>query len=388
MARPTKKKGNGEGTIYKDAKTGKWRGFVTVGYKENGKQKRKSVTGNTKEEVYIKMAQIKNDIYTGAFIDTSDITVYQLGLQMLNDKLAMNRVKQSTYSRSIETLKRLKPLWNVRLQQANPLQINEFLISEIEKSQSTLNKDRILLNEIFSEALKRDIINKNPMEKVDKPKSKKQTRKIRALTVDEQKKLVEVLTGEDIKYSAQMLISLFTGMRMGEVNALQVQDVNLKSGRIDISNTVSSDNTNNGKAYINTTKTEAGARSIPLPESIKRLVLACIAFKKRDDLLFIRKDGRIITTNQVNSEFSRICKKYNIIDDTVKGDVTLHSLRHTYATRAIESGFNAKSLSKLMGHTDVSITLNTYADAFEQFERDNLEKQAEYMKSIGLDIIA
>ena len=68
--------------------------------------------------------------------------------------------------------------------------------------------------------MKRKIISDNPMLDVRKPKSTKKTKKIRALTLDEQKKLVEVIRNENVRYAEQMLISMFTGMRMGEINAL------------------------------------------------------------------------------------------------------------------------------------------------------------------------
>ena len=77
-------------------------------------------------------------------------------------------------------------------------------------------------------------------------------------------------------------------------------------------------------------------------------------------------------------------EKYKFIDETVDGKVDLHSLRHTYATTCIEAGMKPVVLQKLMGHADISVTMNTYADVFEQHQDDELAKVTEYMKEIGI----
>lgn len=79
-------------------------------------------------------------------------------------------------------------------------------------------------------------------------------------------------------------------------------------------------------------------------------------------------------------------KKYNIIDETIEGKVDLHSLRHTYATRCIESGMPPKVLQKLLGHTDISVTLNTYCTAFDEYTGVNIEAANNYMKEQNLSI--
>lgn len=378
-----KKKANGEHSIYFDESRKTYVGQITLGYDENGKRKRKTVYGKTKKEAREKIKQIEFGIASGTFVDKSDITIYQLAKQMLDDNLNMGYIKESSYHRTYETLKRLKPIYNTPLQNATETQIKDFLLSEQNYAQSTIKKDFQLLKRTFEEAISRHIITSNPMAKMRVPKSKKESKKVRALTLDEQKKLFEVLQNEDINYSQQMLLSMLTGMRMGEINALEVGDVNFLFNVISIKRTMSRGA--KGEAIISsTTKTDAGERKIPLTDDTRRLLKDCI--KDRESGLIFTHNGKMITTNQVNAQYSRVLKKYNIIDETIDGRVDLHSLRHTYATRCIESGMQPKVLQLLLGHTDITITMNTYCDAFDSFRDDNISMAVEYMKKAGLTL--
>ncbi len=378
-----KRRSRGDGSVFYDEKRGMYVGQIGLGADENGKHKRKTVYGTTKAEVMEKLKSVEFQVYTGTFVDVSHITIYHLAKQILDDKLNQGEFQAPTYYRNIATLKLLKDIYNTPLQSANETQIRNCLLKLNTYSQSSINKAYNLISSTFTEAVKRKIISSNPMEYIKKPRTKKREQKVRALTTTEQKKLIDVLLTEDINYSRQMLLSMLTGMRMGEINALDVKSVNFKFNVITIKRTMSRGP--KGEAVLNdTTKTTAGIRNIPMTEEVASILRDCIKSRKQG-LIFLHND-KLINTNQVNCQFSRIVKKYDILDNSIDGKVDLHSLRHTYGTRCIEGGMSFKALQELMGHTDIRITMNTYCDATSDFINTNIERVNEYMKNVGLNL--
>lgn len=379
----TKKNCNGEGSVYK-YKSG-YRGQIVIGIDENGRPIRRSVTGKTKREVNDKLTGIKNSLITGSYISPDRITICDLAKVMIDDDYNLNYIKEPTYYRHIETLKRIEAdpyLKKTPIQELTFIPIKQFLLSETHLSQSFIDKIYTMIQKTLKEAVKRKIILENPAADIKKPKTSQHREKVRALTVDEQFRLYKVLTTEEVNYSHQMLLSLMTGMRMGEINALKVEDVNLRMRTISINKTMSKGI--KGEAFVSpSAKTSNGNRIIRISDTVMPLMKEIMHCCKGNEYLFMSK-GKLINTSQVNMQFQRVIEKYRILDKGVKGKVSLHSLRHAYATRCIEAGIHPKVLQHVLGHSDISITLNTYCDAFDNFQNENLSKTDEYFTNMGI----
>ena len=203
------------------------------------------------------------------------------------------------------------------------------------------------------------------------PRSNQRPKKVRALTKAEQEKFLEALKEHKIPdgrngYKLQLLIELYSGMRMGEINALTDDCIDFEQGMIHVRRTIS-----RGAEYEdyikNGTKTYAGTRDIPINKFLKPVLEEALKQKKRNPWRLVFYDynkNAFISTSQVNCFYRRLCQKANIHFDGQ------HALRHTFATRCIEAGIPPVVLKTWLGHTSIKITLDTYTDVFHEYSSE------------------
>lgn len=186
------------GTIYYSDKLNKWIGQFVIGRKDNGKLNRKSVYGNTRKEVKEKMTKALAEVQSKTYIEKNDITLLEIIDLLLDESLKANKIKETTYSRNLQTKKIIEksPVANLPIQQINRNQINQALSSLTNYANSTIEKTRILIRQAFNYAMLNEYINKDPFAikgAVLKPVSQKKDKEVIALEIDEQKSLLQEL---------------------------------------------------------------------------------------------------------------------------------------------------------------------------------------------------
>lgn len=388
----SKKRGNGEGTIFKREIKGKtyWIAEYTIEmYDKNGKRKRKTISGKTRQEVKLKLEKVITELNTNTYVDKSKITFYQIAKEFIDTGYEMNKLKPSSYQRKLNTLKSISTHYiaNMELQKITEKDLKDFFAYITKYSNSTIAKIYGIVNNTFKIAVRRNILRFNFLDdqiEFSIPYSNNRDKKVSAFTIEEQKKLIIALKETTCMYKYQFLISLFTGMRMGEINALDLDDIDFENKIIHIRRTITRGL--DERAMVGSyTKTKSGTRDIIMDsnvEAIFREYLSSSYYYKNDlHLLFCNSRKQCISTDATNMMFKYICEQYNIGNGSAMHQ---HMLRHTYATRCIESGMPASVLAKIMGHANVSTTLNVYCEVFDKFKQSHIDLSLNYLKENDL----
>lgn len=391
----SKKRGNGEGTIFKREINGKtyWIAEYTIAmYDKNGKRKRKTISGKTRQEVKNKLEKVITELNSNTYVDKSKITFYQIAKEFIDNGYKTNKLKQSSYKRKLLTLQEISNhyIGNMELQKITENDLKDFFASITKYSNSVIAKIYGIVNQTFKIAVRKNILRYNFLDdqiEFSIPYSNIKDKKISALTIEEQQQLIQCLKKDTrCKYKYQFLLSLFTGMRMGEINALDINDIDFDNKLIHIRRTITRGL--DERAMIGSyTKTVNGTRDIIIDNHVEYILkeyLSSSYYTKNDlNLLFCNSKKQCISTDSTNVMFKYICEKYNI----GKGiELHQHMLRHTFATRCIEAGMPAAVLAKIMGHANVSTTLNVYCDVFDKFKQTHIDLSYNYLKENGLTI--
>ncbi len=188
--------------------------------------------------------------------------------------------------------------------------------------------------------------------------------KTRVLSVSEQKILEENLRNNFDNFKLGILFALYTGVRIGELCALKWGDIKLGTVKIDKTMYRLKDDNGKSSIFINEPKTSNSNRLIPLPDFLIEIVEK---YRKRDGVFFLsNKQLCYIEPRLMQKKFKKIIEMCGL-----KG-VTFHTLRHTFATRCIECGFDAKTLSEILGHADVKTTLNRYVHSSLELKKNSM----------------
>lgn len=366
------------GSIYYDKSKKKWKCAYYVTDKNTLDEVRKSKTFITEKDAQDFLTSIQCQKGNDLFVKNNGIPLNQLMRANAQKRLDMNLIGERQYARILHSIKKLElsPLLNKNIDEISSNEIQEYLNTLTEYSDSTIKKLTEQFTQAFRYALNKGYITKNPMIDIVKPKSKKPTKIVRALELDEQQLFTNYLMNTSVAeepFKVAYLMEMYMGLRIGEVLALRSTDIDLRKNLIHINKTLTTDK--DYKVIMGKSpKTYAGIRDVPIPEFIKNELInqMMLAENNFDKQLFVNVKGGYMDPRNANRLLKKSLKRLGI------EDVSTHSLRHTYGTRCIEAGMRAVALQRLMGHTDISVTLNTYTSVFNKYKEAELEKLNNY----------
>lgn len=376
MGRP---KGNKGGYVFYDKSRNRWvvEYYILDSKTQQEKLTRKSFINEKEAKDYFSSIQCQKG--NELFIKNNGIPLNELMRANLKRKFDMNLLGETQFSRVTKTIEKLEQneLFHRKIEDLTSEEIQRYLNSLKENySNSYIKKIYEQISQAFNFAINRGYIIRNPLMDVVKPKSMKKDKVVRAMEIEEQQKFTEYLESKTIKeepYKNIFLIQMFMGLRVGEALALRYGDIDLRKNVINVNKTLTKDK-NERVIMGDTTKTYAGIREVPIPEFIRASIIEqmVIAENNPDKQLFVSNNGKLIDGKNVNRILKERLSKLGI------EGITTHSLRHTYGTRCVEAGMRAVALQRLMGHTDVSVTLNTYTSVFNKYKASELEKVNQY----------
>lgn len=363
-------------------------------------KKRHTVYGKTKKEVREKLTELINEIQSARInnlqnFSAANITLSDWATECL-ETYSKECVRGSTYYSYKNIIERhFGDLGKERLSEITNLMIQRHLLSLTKENSSerlstkTLINIRNFISLVFNYAIQNRMLNFNPTHGVKVPK--RAGNPSRALTIAEQKRLEAAVRASDRLLMFAVILDLYTGLRKGELLALQWQDINFDGAYISITKQLTRHYNKDDKRHpsvldIAPPKTDASIRKVFLIKDLQTELLAyketCMAWKESKGLQHSEEDFLFCSRNNTAIEPRRFYQYYKELLDTagIEG-ATFHSLRHTFATRCLEAGIDIVTVSKLLGHTDTRMTANTYSHLLPEYQKNEIEKMTKLFQS-------
>jgi integrase len=355
-----KKRNNGEGTI-RMKKAGQWEAAVMEG-KENGKPKMKYFTGRTKKEVVEKLNKWRMDKMAGL-----NVTQYRTFTEWSNYwyENHKNTVTPTTQENYKYTLRILQDYFgDCLIADVKPMDVEAFLQNLVAdgSSESKYVQCRGMLYQIFKKALGNDFVRKNPVEFIEKHRSKTPPMVKDAFTEEEIRVLMTDLPNNKIGWSIRLLLG--TGMRSQELLALGPDDIEEDGSVIHIRHAV---NMVKGRAYVGEPKSKDSYRDVPVPSNLQLVAVALRETNSKYIWQSPKRDG------PCNPSFFR--DEYKKAMELVEGVrmLTPHSCRHTFVTQMQALGVDIPTIQSIVGHADMDMTQH-YLHIRDSVQQDAVKK--------------
>ena len=369
--------------IYK-RKDGRWEARVIRGYNEHSKAIYAYFYGRTykevKEKIFAPLPYVGSNAESIPQRDDETLLFGSLLDRWLdNSKI---KFKESSYVKYFNLINNhIKPsLGKHPLPSVNNVELSKFVADKLKGkcdhsnrklSEKTVKDIISVIKSALRYARDESLMSANVNINIVLPKER--AKDMRVLSTDEQTDLEKYLCADMNENKLGILVCLYTGLRVGEICALKWSDISFENGTLTVRRTMQRIQSleagapSKTKVIVTDPKSNSSVRTIPLPDClINKLKMFC--HDRSDTYLLTGELGRYVEPRTYQNRF----KSY-LINSGIKG-ANFHSVRHTFATRCVALGFEIKSLSEILGHANVNITLNRYVHPSFDLKRSNMNK--------------
>lgn len=370
----------GGGSV-RQRENGTWEARCTI----NGK--RRSFYGDRQSDVLKAMRAALAASDAGVYFEPKKITL-EKWMEIWLNEYAQPSVKPLTYAayRSKAQTHIIPALGNIKLSLLNPTQVQTFyndLLRVKKLSAKTIKDVHGILHKSLNQALKLQYIGVNPTISCTTPRVEK--KEIRPLTESDIEAFLSAIDGHPLQ--PLFLVTLFTGMREGEVCGLPWDAVNFKQGTVTVKQQLCKEKIKGGKHYIATTKSDRIRVLTVAPfvmdilrevktNQLQNHLSVGMAWQNEFDLVFTKENGHFIYPQTVYKQSKRI------IESIGRSDVSFHGLRHTYAVTALQEGDDSKTVQQNLGHATAAFTLNVYGHVSEKMKQESANRMQRYYESL------
>lgn len=377
-----KRRGQGEGSITK-MPNGKYQARIDLGLGENGKRKRKAKYFKLKREAQEWLLDVRSEVKNDEYVEPSRITVAEwIDTWLL--EYYKNTVRNSTfYGRCSIAENHIKPAFgNSALKNLRVDVVQKFINGLVGKNlaTSTIEKIHSTLHSALEQAVTNGLIKNNASGKVKLPRG--ETKEKRVLTSEEQQQFIKIAKNQ---YMGNFFImALCTGLRTGELLALTWDDINFEDGALTVNKSAVEvrnyyDPTEKWSVSTGSPKTRSSYRVVPLLPSIMPLLKDIRKTQIEDrakydaryydrNLIFCNRFGDYLRPTFMKRKMREIAEMMNIVG------LTIHSLRHTFATRGLESGIELRVMQELLGHSSIKMTADLYTHVLPDKKKSSILK--------------
>jgi len=362
-----------DGSVYFRQKDKKWVASIVIGKKENGRPDRKVFYGNSEREVKAKLKAYKEEMARHDYVNVIKTDVATFMRDWLHNELAISLKPKSYDTKEYVIEKLVIPI-------IGSIQVSSLTKDDIRRmvktlsktyARSTVKKAYDAVNQCFRKAIEDQVLYFNPCTGVNLPREDdSNTKEIRFFTQEEMQRILDAAdatypTGTNIcRLGKAIHLLYYTGMRAGEAIALTWDDIDLENKLIYVSKNVvnvknrdvSDDSEPRFISVVQkSTKTKSGRRAVPVSQKAESALMSLKELNGEHKYVLSTSTGRPVSIRSLEKMFHGCQNRAG-----VEPHGTLHSLRHTFASRLLENGVDVKVVSEILGHKDITVTYNTY----------------------------